>query len=130
MERVERKEAELWMDRLGVVPREPKKVIAQLSGGNQQKVVVARWLRKRPRLLVLEEPTQGVDAGTVVDIHKLVDEAAAAAAGVLVCSSDARELARLCSSVMVLSRGGLIARLEADQLNVADIERAQLKLAA
>jgi ribose transport system ATP-binding protein len=84
-------------------------MIESLSGGNQQKVVLARWLRQEPRLLLLDEPTQGVDVGARDEIYKLVATAAdKGGCGVIVVSSEFEELARICGRVLVLSHGRIV----------------------
>ena len=124
--RRERAETHGWCEQLEVRPGRSEDAITGLSGGNQQKVVLARWLRLAPRVLVLDEPTQGVDVGSKADIHALVDRAAADGAVVVVCSSDAEELARVATHVVVLHRGREVARLEGNDLTVANIEQQQL----
>ncbi len=94
-----------WLQRLQVRPAGSELRMAALSGGNQQKVVLARWLRMSPRVLVLDDPTQGVDVGAKSEIHALIDAAAQAGTAVLVLSSDHEELARLCHRVLVLRAG-------------------------
>jgi ribose transport system ATP-binding protein len=84
-----------------------------LSGGNQQKMVLARWLRRRPRVLLLDEPTQGVDVGSRQEIYALVRRAAEAGTAAVVVSSDFGELERLCHRVAVMRRGRLVAELTA-----------------
>ena len=95
----ETKHAQHWIEELDVRPARTDAVIGELSGGNQQKVVMARWFRCSPRVLVLDEPTQGVDVGSKADIHRLVDLATASGTATVVCSSDNAELERLCSRV-------------------------------
>jgi ribose transport system ATP-binding protein len=115
-----------WIQRLDVRPPQGEALIGQLSGGNQQKVVMARWFRCTPRVLVLDEPTQGVDIGSKADIHRLIDLAASEGTATLVCSSDSAELARLCSRVVVLQRGVVIAELHGSEITSERIEEIQL----
>jgi ribose transport system ATP-binding protein len=79
--------------------------IATLSGGNQQKVVLARWMRKRPALILLDEPTQGIDVGARADVYKLVERAVEQGAGAIVVASDFEELANVCDRILVLRKG-------------------------
>lgn len=87
-----------------------------LSGGNQQKVIMARWLRREPKLLLLDEPTQGVDAGARADIYALVREATSAGAAAIVVASDFEELAHVADRVLVLRRGRIVAELKGDRI--------------
>ncbi|WP_432824944.1 sugar ABC transporter ATP-binding protein [Dactylosporangium sp. CA-092794] len=114
-------ESAKWFSTCGVVPALPSMELSQFSGGNQQKVVLAKWLRTRPRLLLLEEPTQGVDVGAKAVIHRLIAETAGAGTGVLVASSEAKELAELCDRVLVLADGVVTAELEGAELTEARI---------
>ncbi|MES1254961.1 MAG: sugar ABC transporter ATP-binding protein [Acidobacteriota bacterium] len=93
---------------LRVRPPDIDAPVAGLSGGNQQKVVLARWLAARARILILDEPTRGVDVGAKAEIHALVGELAAKGAGVLVISSDLPELLNLSSRILVLREGRLV----------------------
>ncbi|HEY4826965.1 MAG TPA: sugar ABC transporter ATP-binding protein [Solirubrobacteraceae bacterium] len=103
----ERSDVARWLDRLDVVPRRPDAVIARLSGGNQQKVMLGRSLRLKPRLLLLDDPTQGVDVGAKAAIHDLIDGIVSDGTAVLVASTESAELIRLCDRILVLSRGRL-----------------------
>jgi ribose transport system ATP-binding protein len=78
---------------------------ATLSGGNQQKAIVARWLRRRPKILLLDEPTQGVDVEARAEIYRLVREAVASGTSVVVVTADLEELARVSDRVVVLTQG-------------------------
>ncbi|GLI26565.1 ribose import ATP-binding protein RbsA [Agromyces rhizosphaerae] len=117
----ERRHAAELVERYDVKPPRPEQTFAQFSGGNQQKIVFAKWLRNDPALLLLEEPTQGVDIGAKRAIYDAVDMAAAGGAGVLVCSSEAKELVRLCNRVLVLRDGKVVATLEGERLNETEL---------
>ncbi|GAB7007373.1 sugar ABC transporter ATP-binding protein [Nocardioides sp. AN3] len=119
--RRERSDVVTWLQRLGVRPGHPEQALIELSGGNQQKVVLARWLRQAPKVLILDEPTQGVDVGAKEEIHQLIDEAAAEGMAVLVASSDHDELARLCQRVIVLRNGRAADHLDLTELTAARI---------
>jgi ribose transport system ATP-binding protein len=103
--RAEIADAETWLERLQVVPRRSEAIIARLSGGNQQKVMLGRALRLEPRVLVLDGPTQGVDVGAKAAIHDIIDGVANRGAAVLVASTESAELVRLCDRVLVLAAG-------------------------
>ena len=95
--------------------REP---IANLSGGNQQKVLLGRWLLTGPRLLILDEPTRGIDVAAKAEIHELIASLAARGAAVLMISSELPEILGLSHRVMVMHEGrvtGILGRVEADQ---------------
>jgi ABC-type sugar transport system ATPase subunit len=104
----EHREVADWLDRVALRPAEPERPLELFSGGNQQKVVIAKWLRNDPAVLLLDEPTQGVDVGAKAAIYNLVNDAAARGAAVLMASSDTAELASACDRVVVM-RGGLVA---------------------
>src|SRR6185436_4473190 len=88
--------------------------VSSLSGGNQQKVVLARTLLSRPMLVIADEPTQGVDVGARAEIYRILREVSASGIPVIVNSSDAKELEGLCDEVVVMSRGKPIATLTGD----------------
>jgi ribose transport system ATP-binding protein len=95
--------------------------IGSLSGGNQQKVVFARAMLGRPKVLICDEPTQGVDVGARVEIYRLLRELAADGCAIVVCSSDALELVGLCDRVMVMSRGQTVAMLADESVTESKI---------
>lgn len=98
--------------------------MSTLSGGNQQKVVIGKWLAQDPRLLLLDEPTQGVDYGARQQIFAALDRAVAAGTAILCASTDAEQLAQICDRVLVLRRGAVGAVLQGDQLTRDAIARA------
>lgn len=108
--------------RLGIVSASGYQPISALSGGNQQKVVLSRPSMRRPELLIIDEPTQGVDAKARLDIYRLITETAESGVGVLVNSSDSSELAGLCDRVYVMSEGSIIDELSGE-FGEADIVR-------
>ena len=118
--------AKEWISEMDVRPARHDAVIGELSGGNQQKVVIARWLRVAPRVFVLDEPTQGVDVGSKADIHRLIDQAVSRGASVIVASSDSSELERLCTRVIILQRGEVSAHLRGNEIHQDRIEELQL----
>jgi ABC-type sugar transport system ATPase subunit len=95
--------------------------VATLSGGNQQKVVLGKWLSTQPRLLLLDEPTRGVDVGAKAEIYRLLLEASRRGIGVLVSSSEIPELLTLCDRIVVLFRGRVAAVLSRDEATEARI---------
>ena len=101
----QQRETEWVLRELGVRPAEPRMVVGQLSGGNQQKVLLGKWLCGRPRLLVLHEPTQGVDVGARRELERTIARAADEGAAVLLAGMDASELASMCDRVLVLKEG-------------------------
>ena len=97
-------------------PANPDNRVGNLSGGNQQKVLLAKWLQTKPRLILLHEPTQGVDVGARQQIYQILKEQAAAGTMIICASSDYEELATLCSRVLIFSRGKIVAELAGTQL--------------
>jgi len=112
----ERAETGRLVGEFDVKPPRPEQTFSLFSGGNQQKIVMAKWLRNKPKVLLLEEPTQGVDIGAKAAIYEAVEDAARTGTAVLVCSSDAKELLRLCDRVLVLRSGRVAAELSGDEL--------------
>ncbi|MQY31570.1 sugar ABC transporter ATP-binding protein [Nocardia aurantia] len=127
--RRERSDVVEWGRRLGLAAPGTEVAMTALSGGNQQKVVLGKWLRTNPKVLLLDEPTQGVDVAAKAEVHRLVDRAADGGTAVLVASSDETELVRLCTRVVVLSRGRVSAELVGDDITRAAITRAGLGVA-
>lgn len=99
------------IQRLSVRPPDPERPLFALSGGNQQKVVLGRCLLVNPRVLILDEPTQGVDVGAKAEIHRTIDGLVAQGMGVLLISSDLPEVLGMADRILVMHRGRLVAEL-------------------
>jgi ribose transport system ATP-binding protein len=97
---------------LNTVPDDPDRRAGELSGGNQQKVVLARWLLRECRVLLLDEPTRGVDIPSKAEIYRIVTELAGRGLGVVLVSSELEELAGICTRVLVMREGELVADLD------------------
>lgn len=104
--------------RVGLRPNDPDLPIETLSGGNQQKVVVGRWLHLGGAVYVFEDPTAGVDVGAKADIYRLFDAALQAGAAILIASTDFEEVANVCHRALVFDRGRVVAELAGDGLSV------------
>jgi ribose transport system ATP-binding protein len=112
------------LDRFDVRPRDPGAPMRTLSGGNQQKVVLAKWLEIGPRLLLLHEPTQGVDIAARAEIYRLVRDATEDGTAVLWVSSDHDELAAVCDRVHVIADGRAVAELAGDAITAERVSAA------
>ncbi|AWS43870.1 sugar ABC transporter ATP-binding protein [Streptosporangium sp. 'caverna'] len=99
------------IERLGINPPRPEMPVRHLSGGNQQKVVLAKWLLTRPRVLILDEPTRGVDMATRVDIYRMIDELTREGVAILLISSDLAEVLGATDRVLVMRGGRLVAEV-------------------
>jgi ABC-type sugar transport system ATPase subunit len=109
--RAERSLADDYFSRLRVRAPDPDFVVAGLSGGNQQKIVLAKWLAAKARVLILDEPTRGVDVGAKAEIHGIIDRLAAEGTAVLLISSELPELINLSTRILVLRGGRLVGEL-------------------
>ncbi|MFW6695045.1 sugar ABC transporter ATP-binding protein [Streptomyces sp. MAR4 CNX-425] len=107
---------ETFVSRLRIKAASPHQKVGELSGGNQQKVLLARWLAMQPRVLLLDEPTRGIDVGAKAEVQKLVDELAEDGLGVLLISSDVEELIEGSDRVVVLRDGAVVGELTGDDV--------------
>jgi ribose transport system ATP-binding protein len=112
------------LEKFDVRPPDPDRDIATLSGGNQQKVVLARWAGQRYRVLILEDPTIGVDVGAKAQIYGMMSEDAAAGTAMVIVSSDLDEMAQICDRVLAFGRGRIVAELQREELTVEALTRA------
>jgi ribose transport system ATP-binding protein len=106
---------------VGLRPNDPDMAIEALSGGNQQKVIVGRWLATGRKLLIAEDPTAGVDVGAKADIYRLIARALEAGLAVIVVSTDFEEIAHICHRALVFSRGAIVSELSGEQLTVQTV---------
>ena len=109
--RAERSLVGSYFERLRVRAPGVDVITAGLSGGNQQKLVLAKWLAAQCQILILDEPTRGVDVGAKAEIHALIDELASRGAGVLLISSELPEVLNLCTRIIVLRQGRIAGEL-------------------
>lgn len=107
-----------------VKPNDPEAHLGSLSGGNAQKVLVAKWMKRKPKLMLLDEPTQGVDVGTRDNIFKSLRMAADEGMSIVCASSDAEQLEAICDRVLVFARGQIIDELTETRLTKDDIMQA------
>lgn len=114
-----------WIQNLGIVARFPSLPIQTLSGGNQQKVVLSKWLASEPKILILNGPTVGVDIGAKEDIHQLIRGLAEKGMGVLLISDDLPELRQNCNRVLVMRQGRITGQAEGKSFNHQEWARLQ-----
>jgi ribose transport system ATP-binding protein len=106
---------------VGVRPNDPTLPIEFLSGGNQQKVIVGRWLHLDAKIYIFEDPTAGVDVGAKAEIYRLFDVALQAGAAIIIVSTDFEEVAKVCHRALIFDRGRVVAELAADDLSVENL---------
>ena len=130
---LERRSAEGFRSRLAIRAPSVDLAVAKLSGGNQQKVMLSKWLNTNPAILILDEPTRGVDVGSKAEVHAIIGELAAEGIGVIVISSDLPEVLALSDRVLVMREGrqmAILDRAEADQELVMTAAMGQKRVSA
>jgi rhamnose transport system ATP-binding protein len=120
----EAKLARHWIERLAIKAHGPEQPVHNLSGGNQQKVVIAKWLARRPGVLILDEPTKGIDVGAKAAVHAVTSEFARDGGAVLMISSDLPEILGMSDRVLVMRRGRLRAEFTREQATSENLLRA------
>lgn len=116
--RSEEATAEYYRERLSIRTPSVRHPVATLSGGNQQKVMLSKWLHTRPRVLILDEPTRGIDVGAKAEVHQIINELAAQGLGIILISSDMPEIMAMSDRILVMREGrqmGIFNREEATQ---------------
>jgi ribose transport system ATP-binding protein len=119
--RRERSDTEDLIKRLQIKTAGRDALVRTLSGGNQQKVAIAKWLSRQSEIYLLDEPTVGVDIGSKVEIYALIGELAARGAGVIVLSSDLPELVGITDRILVFFRGRLIRELDSSKTTTDEV---------
>ena len=113
-----------WAARLQLRFGRMKHTVATLSGGNQQKVVLAKWLARKPSLLIIDEPTRGIDVATKAEVHRLLDQLVHEGIGVLMISSELPEVLGMADRILVVHEGRLVAEFDRSEATEASIMRA------
>jgi rhamnose transport system ATP-binding protein len=113
-----------WVQRLQVRCRDVEQTLQELSGGNQQKVVLARWLETRPQLLIVDEPTKGIDVGSKAAVHRTLSELAATGMGIIMVSSELPEILGMSDRILVMRRGRTRALIDRADASAEQILRA------
>jgi rhamnose transport system ATP-binding protein len=109
---LERTIARGFVEQLQIRAGSVDQLVSALSGGNQQKVVLAKWLATKPRVLILDEPTRGIDIGAKVEVHRIISELAAAGLGIMLISSDLPEVLAMSDRILVMHEGVLAATID------------------
>ena len=112
-----------WIDELKIVTPSGELPAQALSGGNQQKVVIAKWLENDPKILILNSPTVGVDIGSKADIHACARKLARQGMGVIIISDDISEIMQNCSRVLVMKKGRIVSEHKVSQLTEAELSQ-------
>ncbi|WP_346857816.1 sugar ABC transporter ATP-binding protein [uncultured Draconibacterium sp.] len=122
----EEKLSKHYVDKMNTKVSSSKMSVQKLSGGNQQKVVIAKWLATQPKILLLDEPTRGIDVGAKSEIYKLINELAAQGMGIIVVSSELPEILAISDKIIVLSESKLTAKLNRNEASEEVILQAAL----
>ena len=113
----------VYCSKLGIKTASIDSKASSLSGGNQQKVVISKWLAVNPKIIILDEPTRGIDVGAKSEIHKLLRELASAGIGIIIISSELPEVIGLCDRVIVIHEGRISGQLLSNQFSEESILR-------
>jgi rhamnose transport system ATP-binding protein len=117
----ENQAARIWTDRLQVKTASLDTLAGTLSGGNQQKVVLGKWLATEPRVLIIDEPTRGIDVGTKAEVHRLTSELAGRGIGILMISSELPEVLGMADRVLVVREGRITAEISRDDATAENV---------
>ena len=109
------------MEKLQIKARSAEQLVESLSGGNQQKVVLAKWLLTEPEIFIMDEPTRGIDVGAKSEVYKLINGLAREGKAIILISSELPEVVRLCNRVIVLHEGKITGELEREEITQESI---------
>jgi simple sugar transport system ATP-binding protein len=112
-----------WVDKLRIKISDKNSKVTSLSGGNQQRVVLAKWLASSPKILILNGPTVGVDVGSKMELHELIKDLARQGIGILIMSDDIPELMHTCNRILLMRNGRI-----AEEFNTVEVTEEQLNL--
>lgn len=115
--------AQKWLEELEIAAEGPEIPASNLSGGNQQRIVLAKWLQTKPRLLILNCPTVGVDVGSKNQIHEVVKKLARSGIGIIVISDDIGEILTLCNRVLLMKNGRVVREIQSGETTVEQLEK-------
>lgn len=115
--------SQIMIDRVGVKTSSLDALVSTLSGGNQQKVVIARWLNHHCKVLIFDEPTRGIDVGAKAEIYSLMRELTLQGYSIVLISSELPEIVGMCDRVAVFKQGSIVKILEADSINSSEVMR-------
>ena len=115
--------AEEYRDKLSIRMASQDTLIQNLSGGNQQKVIISRWLAAKPKILIMDEPTRGIDVGAKAEIYELMNQLASEGLAILMISSELPEVINMSDRVIVMREGRISRILERDSLSQEEIMR-------
>jgi ABC-type sugar transport system ATPase subunit len=126
--RVEEREANHWVQRLNIRCSTLKQQVRFLSGGNQQKVVIARWLANRSKVLILNLPTRGVDVGAKVEIYKLLEDLCEQGVGIIIISLEMPEVLGIADKILVMRKDTIVAEVAREEASQDELLRYAMGL--
>jgi ABC-type sugar transport system ATPase subunit len=113
--KAERSLIQQYLERLRIKTPSPETKVATLSGGNQQKVVLTKWLAIKPQILILDEPTRGIDVGAKAEIHRIISDLAGQGVGILMISSELPEILGMSDRILVMHEGRITGSLNREE---------------
>ena len=114
------------MQKLGIRAKNAELTASQLSGGNQQKVVLAKWLGRNCKVLLLDEPTRGIDVGAKAEIYNLINDLSGKGLGIVMVSSEMMELMGMCDRILVMHEGRINGELERSEFSEENVMRLSI----